>query len=227
MNRSVLIGLASGLAILTLGALWVMTGTQGDTLSPPNPTTAAPRVAASGVSPYSVMASVPNKSVDGAGSAGAGQPEWAASTTRSASATAPTTGKPEWAMPTARPAGPANSAAAPTAGQPGAPSIEAIQQRLQAQVAGGKVPSPKELDAALSDLQRNQGKDVIGGVNIAALRENLARVERLRQIALEVQAIASNPQKQDQARLQVLMTEVRTVQTAMQSSASATAPIAK
>jgi hypothetical protein len=60
-------------------------------------------------------------------------------------------------------------------GKPGAPSIEGIQQRLQALVANGRQPTAKEVDAVLADLQKNQGSNVVGGVNLQALRDNLAR----------------------------------------------------
>ncbi|MEW5889532.1 MAG: hypothetical protein AB1768_10910 [Pseudomonadota bacterium] len=100
-------------------------------------------------------------------------------------------------------------------GRAGAPSLDDIQRRLLALTAQGRAVSPKEVDAVLADLQRNQGKNVVAGVDIGALRDNLARAERMQQLAQEMQAIAANPKKEDQARLQALMAEIQRLQAGM------------
>jgi hypothetical protein len=102
-------------------------------------------------------------------------------------------------------------------GKPGTPSIEGIQQRLQALVANGRQPTAKEVDAVLADLQLNQGGNMVGGVNLQALRENLARTDRIGQIAQEIQAIASQPSKADLPRLKSLTDEMQRLQGAITS----------
>ena len=100
-------------------------------------------------------------------------------------------------------------------GKPGSPSLEQIQQRLQQLTANGRQPSAAEVDAVLADLQRNQGKNAVAGVDLQGLRDTLARTDRIQQIGLELQAIAANPSKVDQARLQSLTTEMQRLQTAL------------
>lgn len=100
-------------------------------------------------------------------------------------------------------------------GKPGSTSLEQLQQRLQQLTANGRQPSAAEVDAVLADLQKNQGRNVVAGVDLQGLRETLARTDRIQQIALEVQAIAANPSKLDQARLQSLTAEMQRLQSAL------------
>ncbi len=103
----------------------------------------------------------------------------------------------------------------PAVGKAGAPSIDDIQRRLQGLTANGRQPTAREVDAVLADLQRNQGTDVVAGVNLQALRDNLARADRMQQIAQEVQALAANPRKEDLPRLQALSAEMQRLQTSI------------
>jgi hypothetical protein len=100
-------------------------------------------------------------------------------------------------------------------GKPGSTSLEQIQQRLQQLTANGRQPSAAEVDAVLADLQKNQGKNAVAGVDLQGLRDTLARTDRIQQIGLELQAIAANPSKIDQARLQSLTAEMQRLQTAL------------
>ena len=109
-------------------------------------------------------------------------------------------------------------------GQSGAPSMEGIQQRLQALVASGRQPTAREVDAVLADLQKNQGSNVVAGVNLQALRDNLARTDRISQIALEIQAIANQPGKSDLVRLQTLSAEMQSIQAALLTQVIASNP---
>lgn len=109
-------------------------------------------------------------------------------------------------------------------GKPGAPSMEGIQQRLQALLANGRQPTAREVDAVLADLQKNQGGNVVAGVNLQALRDNLARTDRISQIALEIQAIANQPAKSDLVRLQSLSGEMQRIQAAMLTQVIASNP---
>lgn len=103
----------------------------------------------------------------------------------------------------------------PAVGKAGAPSIDDIQRRLQGLTANGRQPTAREVDAVLADLQRNQGSDVVVGVNLQALRDNLARADRMQQIAQEVQTLAANPRKEDLPRLQALSAEMQRLQTSI------------
>ena len=109
-------------------------------------------------------------------------------------------------------------------GKSGAPSMEGIQQRLQALVASGRQPTAREVDAVLADLQKNQGSNVVAGVNLQALRDNLARTDRISQIALEIQAIANQPGKSDLVRLQTLSAEMQSIQAALLTQVIASNP---
>lgn len=117
-----------------------------------------------------------------------------------------------WATSPVPPSAARLGARPPSAGQPGAPSIEDIQSRLQGLTANGRQPTAREVDAILADLQRNQGTDVVGGVNLQTLRDNLARADRMQQIAQEVQTLAANPRKEDLPRLQTLSAEMQRLQ---------------
>ncbi len=100
-------------------------------------------------------------------------------------------------------------------GRPGSTSLEQIQQRLQQLTANGRQPSAAEVDAVLADLQKNQGRNAVAGVDLQGLRDTLARTDRIQQIGLELQAIAANPSKVDQARLQSLTAEMQRLQSAL------------
>lgn len=102
-----------------------------------------------------------------------------------------------------------------TIGKSNSTSLEQIQQRLQQLTANGRQPSAAEVDAVLADLQKNQGKNAVAGVDLQGLRETLARTDRIQQIGLELQAIATNPSKVDQARLQNLTAEMQRLQSAL------------
>lgn len=100
-------------------------------------------------------------------------------------------------------------------GKSGAPSLDEVQKRLQALVANGRQATPREVEAVLADLQRNQGSNVVNGVNLQMLRDNLIRTDRIQQIALEMQAIAATPRKEDLPRLQTLSAEMQRLSSAM------------
>lgn len=107
-------------------------------------------------------------------------------------------------------------------GKPGSTSLEQIQQRLQQLTANGRQPSAAEVDAVLADLQKNQGKNALAGVDLQGLRDTLARTDRIQQIGLELQAIAVNPSKADQARLQSLSAEMQRLQTSLLAGSQGT-----
>lgn len=102
-------------------------------------------------------------------------------------------------------------------GKNGAPSLNLIQQRLQALVADGRQPTPSEVDLVLADLQKNQGSNVVAGVDLQVMRDNLAHTNRIAKIAKEIQGIAANPAKGDELRIAALVAEMQRRQGAMAS----------
>lgn len=108
---------------------------------------------------------------------------------------------------------PAKGATSPLApGKAGAPSLDAIQAELQGLAAGGRQPTPMEVDRVLAKLQQNQGSSVVGGVDIQMLRNNLQAAERIRTLSEQMQPLAQNPSPENTQRLQALMTEIQQVQ---------------
>lgn len=97
--------------------------------------------------------------------------------------------------------------------------IEQIQQRLQLLTSSGRPPRAAEVDAVLADLQKIQGNNV-AGVNLTALRDTLARVDRIQQISSEMQAAVSTPGRIDRAKVQGLMLEMQNLQAGMKSGAA-------
>ena len=94
--------------------------------------------------------------------------------------------------------------------------------RLQNLLASPQ-PDVREVDAVLADLQKNQGSKVVAGVDLQAVRDNLARSERIRQIAVEMQALAAKPGPEVPAQLQARMAEIQRLQAGMNASVAAPA----
>jgi hypothetical protein len=193
MSKAVWTGIATGAALVAAlgGYLWwqsMQDPLQGSAVPP----SVGP---AASVAKPSVPPSVPG------GPLGAALPPGPSST-----ADAP------WATPSVPPSAAKLGMHPPAVGKAGAPSIEDIQRRLQGLTANGRQPTALEVDAILADLQRNQGTNVVGGVNLQALRDNMARADRMQQIAQEVQTLAANPRKEDLPRLQALSAEMQRLQ---------------
>jgi hypothetical protein len=100
------------------------------------------------------------------------------------------------------------------------PGIDDIQNRLAAMTAGGRAPSAREVDTLLADLQRNQGRNDVAGVDLAVLRENLARAEEIQRLAKEMEQIALNPKQQDIPRLQTTMARIQQLQAGIKADVS-------
>lgn len=115
--------------------------------------------------------------------------------------------------PNSAPAGAAATAAAK-------PGMEQIQKRLSALTANGRTPTPHEVDEVLAELQRVQGGNNVGGVDLGALRENLARAEEIQRLAKEMEKLAQNPSKQDLPRIQSLMTQIQQLQSGIRADVS-------
>jgi len=88
-------------------------------------------------------------------------------------------------------------------------AYEALQGKMAAMTAGGRTPQAKDLDAILAELQQINGSTEVGGVNLSALRNNLARAEEIQRLGKQMQLIAEAPGKQDLPKLQSLMAEIQ------------------
>jgi len=90
-----------------------------------------------------------------------------------------------------------------------AKAYEALQGKMAALTSGGKTPQAKDLDIILAELQQINGSTDVGGVNLTALRNNLARAEEIKRLGSQMQQIADAPGKQDLPKLQRLMAELQ------------------
>ncbi len=226
MNRGVLIGLAVGIGAIMIGAALWMRGESAAVSGLPqpasSPASSAPYAQIPGApgSPASVPG--PSGSVPGVQASGAPVAGAAGSTVQPGRMP----GTPEAAAPWLTPDGaraPAPRAApAVRAGREGAPTLDQIQERLQGLLASPR-PDVREVDAVLADLQKNQGSKVVAGVDLQAVRDNLARSERIQQVALEMQALAAKPGPDVPAQLQARMEEIQRLQAGMNASIAAPA----
>lgn len=231
MNRGVLIGLAVGMAAIVLGAVLWMRGPSasapgGLQSSPSGVSASSPYSQAPGSAALPAPGSGPNGAVPGAAAPGAP----GAGGTVSSLPPGRMPGDAESAAPWLAPDGsrPPATGAAPAvrAGRDGAPTLEQIQQRLQGLLASPQ-PDVREVDAVLADLQKNQGSKVVAGVDLQAVRDNLARSERIRQVATEMQALAAKPGPEVSAQLQAHMAEIQRLQAGMNASVAAPAGAAR
>lgn len=187
MNRGtgIAAGVVLGFAVLAGAAFWLLR-------EPAVPVTAAPTALGSKpVPPASGLPGVPGAPVP-----------------LDANAAAPS-GAP-WNL-----SGSAATSAAPAPGEAGraaAPTMEQIQSRLLAIVAS-KQPNLAELDGVMADLEKVSGRSVVGGVDLAAVRANLARANRMQAIALEMQTLAAAaPGPENAALLQARVSELQELQ---------------
>lgn len=110
-------------------------------------------------------------------------------------------------------------------GRPGAPSLQQIQAELQALTAGGRQPTPAEVERVLAKLQDNQGSAVVAGVNLEVLRHNLRVAEQMRVLALEVQRLSAQPTPENTARMQQLSAQLMQLQGQLQPDIRTAAPL--
>lgn len=230
MNRGVLIGLAVGIGAIMVGAALWMRGESAAVSGLPQP--ASPSVSSS---PYAQIPGAPASPASASGPHGAVPgtvPPGASMAGAAGSSVQPgrMPGTPEATAPWLTSDGaraPAPGAApAVRAGREGAPTLEQIQERLQGLLASPR-PDVREVDAVLADLQKNQGSKVVAGVDLQAVRDNLARSERIQQVALEMQALAAKPGPDVPAQLQARMAEIQRLQAGMNATISAPAGAAR
>ena len=203
MNRGILVGAAVGLVALALGAVLLV---RSESAADANlPVSVAPVVSA----PVAVPAAP--ASGGGAGAVSGTVTARGASDLPGGIWNAPGTERPAAGTPATPPV---------TVGRAGAPTLEDIQARLHALSSSGQ-PSVREVDAVLADLQKNQGSDVVAGVNLQTVRDNLARTERIQQLALEMQALAATPTADTPAQLQTRVAEMQRLQAGMKTNLAA------
>lgn len=115
-----------------------------------------------------------------------------------------------------QPSVPGMPAAGPLAQSERTKALAAIQTRLNAMTSSGKPIDPKELDGVLADLARTQGNNV-GGVDVAALRDNLARAQQIQTLANQIQAEAKQA-KPDMQQIQSAMAQIQKLQAGMHTN---------
>jgi len=101
---------------------------------------------------------------------------------------------------------------------------EALRTRLLALTAGGRHPTPAEMNDILGDLQRVEGSSTIAGVDVAALRNNLVKVNEMQQLGAELTAQTQMPGGGDKQKIQQLLTRVRQLQSEMQLNVAVAPP---
>ena len=205
MNRGIVVGAAVGVVALALGAALLMRSERAADANLPVP--AASRPSSSVLAPAAVPAAPSTPAAPRAAPGGLPLNTPAAPWLSPGSEGAPATA----AATTVPPIGAARNAA---------PTMTELQARLQA-LSSNKQPTPREVDALLADLQKNQGSNVVAGVNLQTLRDNLARTERIQQLAQEIQALAASPTADTPSQLQPRLDELQRLQAAMTSNVTA------
>ena len=135
-------------------------------------------------------------------------------------ASAPDSGTPPWADHTggAGASSPANLGSAISLSpqdQAKATQRAALRARIQKLTAGGRHPTPAEMDSVLGDMQRMEGSSVVAGVDIEALRQNLANVQKLQRVSQELQAESQKPGGGDKQKIQALLAQLKQIQSNM------------
>ena len=208
MNRGILVGVAVGVVVIALGVGLLMRSEKAADANLPVP-----------------AASRPSSTVPAPALAPAATGTSAAPTTAPGGLPLNTPAAP-WLTPGSGSAPSAAVVPPSGAGRSGAPTMAELQARLQA-LSSNKQPTPREVDALLADLQKNQGGNVVAGVNLQTLRDNLARTERIQQLAQEIQALAASPTADTPSQMQSRLDELQRLQAALTSNVTAPAGAAR
>lgn len=206
-NSPLIIGAVLGLLIIAaLGSFTLISP------SSTHNTVFEKNVAAPGTAAQSASANAQQPAASASPQSASANAANAANTTNAAAASAP-----NFAYAGSRPAGAAQAQNQPQAAARATPGTleprqaEEFQRRLGAMTANGRTPDPGELDALLADMQRSRGSDEMAGVNLAALRENLYRADRIQTLAKEMEQLVQQPNP-DLPRIQLLMTQIQQLQ---------------
>lgn len=100
----------------------------------------------------------------------------------------------------------------------------ALRARLHKLTAGGRHPSIAELNDVLGDMERVEGSPVVAGVDIGTLRKNLAAVDKLQKLSLELQTESQKPGGGDKQKIQNILAQLKQIQADMNLNAAALAP---
>jgi hypothetical protein len=142
-------------------------------------------------------------------------------------ATAPPVAPPVAAPPSAAPwtatPGPAGVASndAMAARERQSQELDAMQADIAKSMREGRQPDPQKLDAALAKVAAAAGQSVVNGVNIDAVRNNLAIAQKMQALAAELDAESRKPGKLDTDRLRALVAQVQQLQSQMRADVSA------
>ena len=133
---------------------------------------------------------------------------------------APTAGAVPWATPA--PSGAASSGEIARR-ENQSRELDAMRDDIVKSMREGKQPDPRKLDAALARVEAAAGQNVVSGVNIDAVRNNLAIAQKLQVIAGELDVESKKTGKLDTDRLRALAAQVQQLQSQMRVDVSAPA----
>ena len=129
-----------------------------------------------------------------------------------------------WASASASPANVASEAMVARERQ--ARELDAMQADIAKSMRDGKQPDPRKIDAALAKVEEASGQTVVGGVDIEAVRSNVAIAQKMQVLAAELDA-ESKKEKLDNDRLRALIVQVQQLQSQLRVDVSATAAPSK
>lgn len=102
----------------------------------------------------------------------------------------------------------------------------ALRARLHKLTADGRHPSIAELNDVLGDMERVEGSPVVAGVDIGALRQNLAAVDKLQKLSLELQTESQKPGGGDKQKIQDILAQLKQIQADMDLNIAVPTPAA-
>ena len=100
----------------------------------------------------------------------------------------------------------------------------ALSARIHKLTANGRHPTPAEMSSVLGDMERMEGKSVIAGVDIQALRQNLVNVQKLQRVSQQLQAESQKPGGGDKQKIQDLMAQLKQIQSNMRYDIAKSGP---
>ncbi len=98
---------------------------------------------------------------------------------------------------------------------------EAVRAKILSLTANGRQPTPAEMNTVLGELERIEGSSVISGVNVGALRSNLAKVDEMQRLGEEMRVESTKPNGGDPQKLKELMGRLQKLQAEMRTDIAA------
>lgn len=102
--------------------------------------------------------------------------------------------------------------------------LQAMQAELLRQTQQGREPDPKLVDATLAKAQEVEGSSVVSGINIPAVRQNLAKAQQLRELAQAMEKEANRPGGPDMTRLKAQLAQLQNLQSHLRRDVSVSEP---